>query len=173
MAAKQGVAEVIREISRREGCGWIAERLKGTPTHSDDSTFYVWENGKQVYYATDPAIHKVLKGLNRGPKFQRGLVGRLLSLPSETLKMGATRYNPAFIITNALRDAAQVSVTSQSWAPPLAHTLRGVMMLYSGRHGGKWKEVGVGAANRRGAPKKKNTHKNLQDQHQILKILNL
>ena len=137
MAAKQGVAEVIREISRREGCGWIAERLKETPTHSDDSTFYVWENGKQVYYATDPAIHKVLKGLNRAPKFQRGLVGRLLSLPSETLKMGATRYNPAFIITNALRDAAQVSVTSQSWAPPLAHTLRGVMMLYSGRPGGK------------------------------------
>ena len=141
MAAKQGVAEVIREISKREGCGWIAERLEGHPAHSDDSTFYIWENGKQVYYATDPAIHKVLKGLNQGSVLQRSLVGRLLSLPSETLKMGATRYNPAFIITNALRDAAQVSVTSRSWAPPLAHTIKGVMMLYSGKRGGKWKEL--------------------------------
>lgn len=149
MAAKQGVAEVIREISKREGCGWIAERLEGAPAHSDDSTFYIWENGKQIHYATDPAIHKVLKGLNQGSVFQRSLVGRLLSLPSETLKMGATRYNPAFIITNALRDAAQVSVTSHSWTPPLAHTIKGVMMLYSGRHGGKWKELVDEAVNER------------------------
>ena len=141
MAAKQGVAKVIREISRQEGCGWIAERMEGSKPHSDDSTFYIWERGKQVHYATDPAIHKVLKGLNLDSKFQRSLVGRLLSLPSKTLKMGATRYNPAFIITNALRDAGQVSITSQSWAPPLVHTIRGAMMLYNGRRGGKWKEL--------------------------------
>jgi hypothetical protein len=45
--------------------------------------------------------------------------------------MGTTRYNPAFIVTNFLRDATGASVNSESWVPPIAQSIKGLIIRYS------------------------------------------
>lgn len=136
LAAKQNVAQTIRNISELDGFGWLAEKLDGPSTKSDDSTFYLWNNGKKEYYATDPDIYRVLKGLSNTKGWGNAIPA--LNKLSEVFKMGTTRYNPRFIVTNILRDAVGSTVNSESWAPPLVNTFRGAMMLVNGERGGKW-----------------------------------
>jgi hypothetical protein len=135
LAAKQDIAQTIRNIADLEGFGWMAERLDGAPD-SDDNTFYLWNKGKKEYYATDPDVYRVLKGLNRTSGWGSALP--IFNTMSNILKMGATRYNPAFIVTNIIRDAVGAAINSESWSPPLVATIRGAFMLVNGRRGGKW-----------------------------------
>lgn len=107
---------------------WLAEPIT-TGEKSGGSTFYVWRDGKKQLFATDPDILEALTGMDQA--FSNNVLLQTAAKFSNTLKLGATRINPAFWMVNLARDAAYSSLVSDSMAPPLWNTVKGLVALAS------------------------------------------
>jgi hypothetical protein len=129
LAAKNEVAKTLINISKLEGMGRFAERVDG-PGGKDDFIFYVWDGGRKRYFATDPDVYSALMALEDVSP-ATGMVGKLATRGADWLRAGTTRYNPGFILRNLLRDAMDVGINSEGWAPGLYKSVRGLMMMFS------------------------------------------
>ena len=107
---------------------WLAEPIT-TNEKSGGSTFHVWRDGKKQLFATDPDILEALTGMDQA--FSNNILLQTAAKFSNTLKLGATRMNPAFWMVNLARDAAYASLVSDSMAPPLWNTAKGLVALAS------------------------------------------
>ncbi|MDR3354939.1 MAG: hypothetical protein LBO21_07860, partial [Synergistaceae bacterium] len=132
LAARNEVGKTMINISQVEGFGRYAEKVEG-PGEKGDSVFYVWKDGEREYYATDPDVYAALSAINETSPTASGMrkLANVLTIPAEIFKMGTTRWNPAFIVRNFLRDTVNVAINSESWMPPLYNSIRGLMIRYS------------------------------------------
>lgn len=129
VAARNRVGQVLINISKLPGMARVAEKVPP----SGKNTFYVWQNGKKHYYATDPELYAAFRSLdemgipqNRILKFARSV--------SEGFKAGTTRYNPWFILRNLIRDSFTVGLQSRAsvkdWrGAPIVNTIEGIMQM--------------------------------------------
>lgn len=67
------------------------------------------ENGVTRRFETTPEIANAAKSLT---KEQLGLVGRILSVPTRVLRLGATGLNPAFALANVTKDTVSAFINS-------------------------------------------------------------
>jgi hypothetical protein len=137
LAAKNEVAKTLINISRLEGMGEFAERVDGPgpagrngTSGKDDFIFHVWDGGRKRYFATDPDVYAALTAAEDVSP-ATGMAGKLAEWGADALRAGTTRYNPAFILRNLLRDAMDVTVNSEAWTPGLYNSVRGLMMTFS------------------------------------------
>jgi hypothetical protein len=132
LASRNEVGKTMLSIAQVEGMGRFAERVSG-PGEKGDSVFYVWRDGKKEHYATDPDVYAALTAVNEVSPTAAGLkkLAKVATIPADVFRMGTTRYNPAFVVRNFMRDAANVAINSESWTPPVWNTLKGLTILYS------------------------------------------
>lgn len=119
--AKNRVAKTIGELSEL----LPDVNIKKVSNASQD-TIPVWENGKKVYYEVPEDINKVVKGLNEEQQTQ---VVRLLSLPAQWLRQGATGRNIDFMIPNIIRDQFDAAVNSKYGYVPFVDYFNGLSEL--------------------------------------------
>lgn len=67
------------------------------------------DEGKVRRFQTTPEIAAAAKSLN---KEQLGLIGRILTVPTRILRLGATGLNPAFALSNVAKDTASAFINS-------------------------------------------------------------
>jgi hypothetical protein len=132
LAARNEVGKTMISVSELEGLGRLAERVDGSGER-DDHIFYVWRNGEKEYFATDPDVYSALLSLNESSPVAESLgkLAKIFTLPASVFRAGTTRYNPAFILRNFLRDGLNVAINSESWAPPFWPAIRGLTIIYS------------------------------------------
>ncbi len=131
LAARNEVGKTMINIAGIEGMGRFAERVNG-PGEKGDKVFYVWNDGKREYYATDPDVYDALMAVNEGSPDSMGFLSKTLIKVADWFKMGTTRYNPAFaLFRNLPRDSWEASINSESWAPPMVNSLKGLIIQYS------------------------------------------
>lgn len=132
LAARNEVGKTMVNISQVEGMGEFAERVDG-PGEKGDNIFSVWNDGVREYFATDPDVYRALTAVNESASsssvMQKAM--KILTVPAEAFKMGTTRYNPAFIVRNFLRDTVNTAILSESWAPPIINTAKGIISQFS------------------------------------------
>jgi hypothetical protein len=132
LAARNEVGKTMVSIAQVEGMGRFAEEVpvKG---EKGDNVFHVWIDGQKKYYATDPDVYAALTSMNEVSPTAAGLqsLARALTIPADIFRMGTTRYNPAFIVTNFFRDTTSAAINSESWMPPIINSIRGLMIHYS------------------------------------------
>lgn len=132
LAARNEVGKTMINIAGIEGMGRFAERVNG-PGEKGDKVFYVWNDGKKEYYATDPGVYDALMAVNEGSPDSMGFLSKTLIKVADWFKMGTTRYNPAFaLFRNLPRDSWEAAVNSESWAPPMVNSVKGLIIQYSG-----------------------------------------
>ena len=129
LAAKNEVGKTLTNIAKLEGMGQFAERVNG-PGGKGDFIFYVWDGGRKRYYATDPDVYSALTALEDVSPAS-GMAGKIMEWGADALRAGTTRYNPAFILRNLLRDAMDVTVNSEAWTPGLYNSVKGLTMIFS------------------------------------------
>ena len=129
IAARNNVGKTMVNISQIEGMGRFAERVGG-PGERGESVFYVWNDGKKEYYATDPDVYAALTSVNESlptSDWEKPLIKL-----ADAFKMGTTRYNPAFaLFRNLPRDSWESAINSESWTPPMVNAIKGLAMQYS------------------------------------------
>ncbi len=132
LAAKNEVGKTMINISQMEGMGEFAERVEG-PGGKGDNVFSVWNDGKRQYYATDSDVYRALMAISEGSGSSSAMqkAMKILTVPANVFKMGTTRYNPAFIVRNFLRDSINTAILSESGTVPFANSIRGVMLQLS------------------------------------------
>lgn len=86
----------------------------------------VYENGKPKIYEIGKDFADALKDVN---KFQANTFMQLLSVPTRTLRAGAT-LDPAFIIKNFGRDTFFASIFSKNSFVPLWSSMKGIFMQF-------------------------------------------
>lgn len=95
-------------------------------------TFWVWFDGKKQFFTGDKALLDAVTEVTRVSESQAlKALGKVSSAAVETLKLGATRANPFFIVRNLFRDAFNVSITSSGLAVPFYNTARGLLLQMS------------------------------------------
>jgi hypothetical protein len=131
-AARNGVGKAMLRIAGVEGMGRFAERV-GSSGEKGDNVFYVWRGGRKEYYATDPDVYAALTAMDEGSPTNSGLakLARILTVPVDAFRAGTTRYNPAFVVTNFIRDSLGASINSESWMPPIFNTIKGLIIQNS------------------------------------------
>lgn len=131
LAARNEVGKTMINIAGIEGMGRFAERVNG-PGEKGDKVFYVWNDGKREYYATDPDVYDALMAVNEGSPDSMGFLSKTLIKVADWFKMGTTRYNPAFaLFRNLPRDSWEAAINSESWAPPVVNSVKGLIIQYS------------------------------------------
>lgn len=128
IAARQSVGTALLKASKIPGLASIAEPVEVGKESARDSVFYVWQNGEKKYFATDPEIYQAFRSLGEIPGGTSAAL-KLAELSAEVFKMGVTRYNPAFFIRNIWRDSFDVVRNTDSWAPPLTATVKGLIKI--------------------------------------------
>ena len=129
LAARNEVGKTMMQIAKVEGMGRFAEKVSG-PGEKGDSVFYVWNEGKREYYATDPDVYSALMRVNENAKLNP-LVKPLI-VAADWFKMGTTRYNPAFaLFRNLPRDAWESAINSESRMLPIANSIKGLLFQHS------------------------------------------
>lgn len=131
MAAKNEAAQTLVRLSQIDGFGWAAEQLQDHTKEGKQDTVYVWQNGQKFWYQVDHDIYNSLIGLEERLPEAINKIINIISLPSKTLKLGATGLNIAFGPVNAFRDAMQSALTSDSWRAPFTGTIKGLLMQMS------------------------------------------
>ena len=90
-----------------------------------DTEIVVYRNGKREVWEVGEAFARPTKVYDKGT-FQ--IVADFLSLPSKTLRLGATGA-AEFMYNNIPRDAFGGAIQSKGWFPPFAQTLLGLAMI--------------------------------------------
>lgn len=73
------------------------------------TTISALRDGIKEIYETTPEIAAAAKSLS---KEQLGLIGRILSVPTRVLRLGATGLNPAFALSNVAKDTVSAFINS-------------------------------------------------------------
>ena len=90
-----------------------------------DTEIVIYRNGKREVWEVGETFARPTKIYDKGT-FQ--LVADFLSLPSKTLRLGATGA-AEFMYNNIPRDAFGGSIQSKGWYPPFAQTIVGLAMV--------------------------------------------
>ena len=97
-----------------------------TPIHEvggKDNILSVFRDGKREYYQTSPDVYTALHGLDEAGSH---VLVKLLSVPAQALRIGATSLSPEFVVRNPLRDAFTAWMQSNYGFKPGLDTVRGV-----------------------------------------------
>jgi len=128
---------VVDAANSLKGFGWLASKSEAMSKADmkEHAVFYVWRDGQKEYYSTDPELYVLLKGMydsgsKAGNPFIRGALS-WMQFAADVFKMGTTRYNPAFMLLNFLRDAQGTAIQSEGWAMPFVATIKGLMLQLS------------------------------------------
>ena len=121
------VAQKLVAHSEFYGTGGIVEKVSGKKSSLKDSTFKVWQHGKQVVYATTPEIYQAMQALK--PERMDDLTYLLLHVPAKVMRAGAVVYNPAFLAKNLSRDQLTAWWYSQYGYKPFYDLAKGVLHL--------------------------------------------
>jgi hypothetical protein len=90
---------------------------------SDSGTISVWENGKKTYYDVGKDIADVVKGLNEE---ELSPVLKVLTLPAQILRQGATGRNIDFMIPNMFKDQFDAAISSKYGYRPFVDWFNGL-----------------------------------------------
>lgn len=111
---KQGesnkAASILASYKDLEGNPFNLRELKPDETVGTKSTISYIDNGKVRRFETTPEIAAAAKALN---KEQMGLLGRIVSIPTRALRLGATGINPGFALANVSKDLVSAAVNSK------------------------------------------------------------
>lgn len=121
------VAQKLVAHSEFYGTGGIVEKVSGKKSSLKDSTFKVWQHGKQVVYATTPEIYQAMQALK--PERMDDLTYLLLHVPAKVMRAGAVVYNPAFLAKNLSRDQLTAFLYSRYGYKPFYDLAKGVLHL--------------------------------------------
>lgn len=121
------VAQKLVAHSEFYGTGGIVEKVSGKKSSLKDSTFKVWQHGKQVVYATTPEIYQAMQALK--PERMDDLTYLLLYVPAKVMRAGAVVYNPAFLAKNLSRDQLTAFLYSRYGYKPFYDLAKGVLHL--------------------------------------------
>ena len=129
LAARNDVGKTLVNISKLPGMARVAEKVPNMGQNS----FYIWDNGKKHFYATDSEIYAALRSLGEAGVSDKAML-RYAHKVSEVFKSGTTRYNPWFILKNLTRDSFTTSIQSRSDIKdvknlPFINTFDGVMQM--------------------------------------------
>ena len=94
-----------------------------------ETRIIVFENGKPKIYEVGKDFANSLKDTNW---FQTQMWARILSIPTRTLRAGAT-LDPAFIIKNFGRDSFFASIFSNNTFIPLWHSMKGIFLQFGNK----------------------------------------
>lgn len=117
-ATMSNTMRIINEGQRNIAARKIAEnafsenRLKdGQKPRAGYDTLNFMENGKKVSYEVPKMVASEMKRLNRVLPEGVEKVISVLSMPTKTLRGGATSLNPIFAASNLIRDQLQTTIT--------------------------------------------------------------
>lgn len=120
------VAQKFVAHSELYGTGGVIEKVSGSATPRD-SSFTVWQHGKQVTYDTTPEIYQAMQSLK--PDGMDNLTHLLLKMPSNVMRAGAVVYNPAFLAKNLGRDQLTAYLNSRYGYKPFYDMVKGMLHL--------------------------------------------
>ena len=120
------VAQKFVVHSELYGTGGVIEKVSGSATPRD-SSFTVWQHGKQVTYDTTPEIYQAMQSLK--PDGMDNLTYLLLKMPSNVMRAGAVVYNPAFLAKNLGRDQLTAYLNSKYGYKPFYDMAKGMLHL--------------------------------------------
>lgn len=120
------VAQKFVAHSELYGTGGVIEKVSGSATPRD-SSFRVWQHGKQVTYNTTPEIYQAMQSLK--PDGMDNLTHLLLKMPSNVMRAGAVVYNPAFLAKNLGRDQLTAYLNSKYGYKPFYDMAKGMLHL--------------------------------------------
>ena len=120
------VAQKFVAHSELYGTGGVIEKVSGSATPRD-SSFTVWQHGKQVTYDTTPEIYQAMQSLK--PDGMDNLTYLLLKMPSNVMRAGAVVYNPAFLAKNLGRDQLTAYLNSKYGYKPFYDMAKGMLHL--------------------------------------------
>lgn len=119
---KNKVGLELSKLADVPGMGGMVERLTGKQSAPKESIVTVFENGEKVQYQLDPDLFRAMKQLDEDST--NGII-RLLSIPTSTLRAGAT-LTPEFALRNPIRDQFQAYVVSNFGYNPIIDLPRGM-----------------------------------------------
>lgn len=120
------VAQKFVAHSELYGTGGVIEKVDGN-AKPKDSSFNVWQDGKQVTYDTTPEIYQAMQSLK--PDGMDNLTHLLLKMPSNVMRAGAVVYNPAFLAKNLGRDQLTAYLNSRYGYKPFYDMVKGMLHL--------------------------------------------
>lgn len=120
------VAQKFVAHSELYGTGGVIEKVSGN-AKPKDSSFDVWQDGKQVTYDTTPEIYQAMQSLK--PDGMDNLTHLLLKMPSNVMRAGAVVYNPAFLAKNLGRDQLTAYLNSRYGYKPFYDMVKGMLHL--------------------------------------------
>lgn len=120
------VAQKFVAHSELYGTGGVIEKVNGN-AKPKDSSFNVWQHGKQVTYDTTPEIYQAMQSLK--PDGMDNLTHLLLKMPSNVMRAGAVVYNPAFLAKNLGRDQLTAYLNSKYGYKPFYDMAKGMLHL--------------------------------------------
>lgn len=120
------VAQKFVAHSELYGTGGVIEKVSGN-AKPKDSSFDVWQHGKQVTYDTTPEIYQAMQSLK--PDGMDNLTHLLLKMPSNVMRAGAVVYNPAFLAKNLGRDQLTAYLNSKYGYKPFYDMAKGMLHL--------------------------------------------
>ena len=110
----------------------VIEPVQGGERSGD--TFTVWFDGKRRAFTGDKKLIDALAAMEQAAGIRNPIFGsldRAAQGAANLLKLGATRANPAFILTNFIRDAMYSSLTNSARGArsmPFFGTVKGLLM---------------------------------------------
>lgn len=110
----------------------VIEPVQGGERSGD--TFTVWFDGKRRAFTGDKKLIDALAAMEQAAGIRNPIFGsldRAAQGAANLLKLGATRANPAFILTNFIRDAMYSSLTNSAKGArsmPFFGTVKGLLM---------------------------------------------
>lgn len=110
----------------------VIEPVQGGERSGD--TFTVWFDGKRRAFTGDKKLIDALAAMEQAAGIRNPIFGsldRAAQSAANLLKLGATRANPAFILTNFIRDAMYSSLTNSARGArsmPFFGTVKGLLM---------------------------------------------
>lgn len=103
-------AQLLTGYRKLPGNPFDLRELAKSETVGTKPVISVLENGKVRRFETSKEIADAAKSLT---KEQLGLVGKVLSVPTRVLRLGATSLNPAFALANVAKDSVSAFINGE------------------------------------------------------------
>lgn len=106
---RNDAARMLASYRKLDGNPFRLRELKHSEAIGNKNVISYLDKGKKRVFETTPEIAAAAKSLN---KEQLGLVGKILSVPTRVLRLGATGINLPFIASNVVRDQVSAFINS-------------------------------------------------------------